>query len=255
MDFTPPSDPSQRLIFALDVPSMNSAREYIKQLDGVVRFFKIGLELFLARDVTFFQELQDRGCHIFLDLKMCDIDETVRRTVDLAGKLGINFITILGNAATARAAAQGRGNWPIQVLFVPLLSSWGEKDLRDLHLVGPGCRFDTLTDYVCWGADQAIANGCNGLIASGEYIDVLRKRFDPPVTLVCPGIRPTGINHQEHQRTATPYDAIRNGADYLVVGRPIRDASHPREMAQTIIDDIGRGLSARAGQTSSSPAL
>ncbi|HQU29603.1 MAG TPA: orotidine 5'-phosphate decarboxylase, partial [Nitrospirales bacterium] len=121
----------ERLIVALDVPSIEEARQYVKDLEGVAQFYKIGLELFLAVNADFIKELRAQNCRIFLDLKMNDIDETVRRAVNLAADLEVDFLTIFGNHATAKAAVLGRGAGAIQILTVPLLSSWGEKDLQD----------------------------------------------------------------------------------------------------------------------------
>lgn len=237
-----------RLIVALDVPSIEEARKYLDDLEGVVRFYKIGLELFLAVNREFLEEIQARHCRIFLDLKMNDIDETVRRAVNLAADLGVDFLTILGNHATATAAVQGRGERPLKILTVPLLSSWGEKDLQDLGLLsknkGGGACFATLDDYVMWRAEMAMAQGCDGLIASGKYVKMFRERFGEQAIIVSPGVRPAGHDTHEHQRSLTPFDAIQAGADYLVVGRPIRDASNRKEAAQRIQDDIASALKA-----------
>ena len=231
-----------RLIVALDVPSVQEARAYLDDLEGVVRFYKIGLELFLAVNQTFLEEIRMRQCRIFLDLKMNDIDETVRRAVHLAADLGADFLTILGNHATAKAAVLGREDTPLKILTVPLLSSWGEQDLQELGLLriknGDGARFSTLDDYVMWRAEMAMAQGCDGLIASGKYVKAFRDRFGKKVIIVSPGVRPIGQDTHEHQRSLTPFEAIQAGADYLVVGRPIRDASNRREAAQRIQDEI-----------------
>ena len=239
-----------RLIVALDVPSLEEARIYLDDLDGVVRFYKIGLELFLAVNREFLEEILARQCRIFLDLKMNDIDETVRRAVNLAADLGVDFLTILGNHATANAAVRGRSDRPLKILTVPLLSSWGEKDLQELGLLpsdkGDGARFATLDDYVLWRADMAMAQGCDGLIASGKYVKIFRDRFGKNAIIVSPGVRPVGHDTHEHQRSLTPFDAIKAGADYLVVGRPIRDAGNRREAAQRIQDDMASGLKACA---------
>ncbi|MCA9497964.1 MAG: orotidine-5'-phosphate decarboxylase [Nitrospira sp.] len=239
----------ERLIVALDLSSLKEARRYIQDLEGVACFYKIGLELFLAVNADFIKELRAQNCRIFLDLKMNDIDETVRRAVHLAADLGVDFLTILGNHATAKAAVLGRGVGSIQILTVPLLSSWGEKDLQDLGMLSvqpgePG-RFQTVDDYVVWRADMAMAQGCDGLIASGKYVGILRERFGEKALIVSPGVRPAGQNTHEHQRSLTPFDAIRAGADYLVVGRPIRDADNRRQMAQAIQDEIA--LAVKAG--------
>ena len=235
-----------RLIVALDVPSVQEARNYLDDLEGVVRFYKIGLELFLAVNQAFLEEIRTRQCRIFLDLKMNDIDETVRRAVHLSADLGADFLTILGNHATAKAAVLGREDAPLKILTVPLLSSWGERDLQELGLLriknGDGARFATLDDYVMWRAETAMAQGCDGLIASGKYVKVFRDRFGEKVIIVSPGVRPIGQDTHEHQRSLTPSEAIQAGADYLVVGRPIRDANNRREAAQRIQDDIVSAL-------------
>ena len=241
-------DPIARLIVALDVSTMDEARRYIDELEGVVWFYKIGLELFLAVNADFLSELQQRQCRIFLDLKLNDVDETIRRTVTSAANLGVAFITIYGNSATARAACLGKGDHALKILAVPLLSSWDDVELRELLLLGPNKdfkpRFDHIDDYVFWRADQAISQGCDGLIASGEYVKKLRDRFGDRVLLVSPAIRPTGQSTHEHKRSLTPAEAIRNGADYLVVGRPIRDAKNRKEAARRIIDEMGTALQA-----------
>ena len=240
----------ERLIVALDVSSVEEARRYVKDLEGVAWFYKIGLELFLAVNADFIKELRAQNCRIFLDLKMNDIDETVRRAVNLATDLDVDFLTIFGNHATAKAAVLGRGAGSIQILTVPLLSSWGEKDLQDLGMLGvqPGgepARFHSLDDYVLWRADMAMTQGCDGLIASGQYVGILRERFGQKALIVSPGVRLAGQNTHEHQRSLTPFDAIRAGADYLVVGRPIRDADNRRKMAQGIQKEIA--LAVKAG--------
>lgn len=235
------SSPAERLIFALDVPSPQEAIKCIDDLDGVVTFFKVGLELSLSVDSGFFRQIKDRSCRIFLDLKMNDVDETIRRAVNAAALQGIDFLTIQGNGVTARSAAKGKGDLPIQLLFVPILSSLDEEELRDLRLIGPTStgpsRFETLDDFVLWRADQALTNGCDGLIASGPYVGKLRKQFSNAL-IVSPGIRPPGSSTDEHKRFLTPGEAIQAGADYLVVGRPIRYASNRKEAAQKIIEDM-----------------
>ena len=216
------------------------------ELEGVVSFYKIGLELFLAGSGEFLQELRRRHCRIFLDLKMHDVDETIRRAVANASKLGVDFLTIHGNSATLNAACSGKGDQNLKLLAVPLLSSWNERDLQEMHLVGPidgfTPRFKSLDEYVFWRADQAMAQGCEGLIASGEYVKKLRDRFQEDTLIVSPAIRPTGSSADEHKRSSTPGEAIQNGADFLVVGRPIRDAPNRVSAAKSIIADIESAL-------------
>ena len=239
-------DPSQRLIVALDFSDLPEARRCVDELEGVVSFYKIGLELFLASTGDFFEELRQRHCRIFLDLKMHDVDETIKRAVANASKLGVDFLTIHGNSATFKAACSGNGDRSLKILAVPLLSSWNEQDLQEMFLVGPiqgfTPRFNSLDDYVFWRADQAVSQGCDGLIASGEYVKKLRDKFGEKVLIVSPGIRPPGSSADEHKRSLTPSQAIQSGADFLVVGRPIRDAEHRRDTAQRIIAEIERVL-------------
>jgi orotidine-5'-phosphate decarboxylase len=245
----------ERLIVALDVSSLGEARRYVNDLEGIVWFYKIGLELFLAVNADFIKELRARHCRIFLDLKMNDIDETVRRAVNLAADLDVDFLTIFGNHATAKAAVLGRGDGSIQILTVPLLSSWGEKDLQDLGMLSvkpeDPARFHSLDDYVLWRADMAMAQGCDGLIASGKYVGILRERFGRTALIVSPGVRPAGQDTHEHQRSLTPFDAIQMGADYLVVGRPIRDAANRRKMAQRIQEEIASAVNAGSSKDQS----
>ena len=241
-----PFNPAHRLIVALDFSDLDEARRCVNELEGVVSFYKIGLELFLASTGDFFTELRHRHCRIFLDLKMHDVDETIKRAVANASKLGVDFLTIHGDSATVKAACSGRGKQGLKILAVPLLSSWNEQDLQELFLLGPvkgfTPRFKSLDDYVFWRADQAVSQGCDGLIASGEYVHKLRRRFQERVVIVSPAIRPSGSSTDEHKRSLRPSEAIQSGADYLVVGRPIRDAAHRKEAAQRIIAEIETAL-------------
>ena len=239
-------DLPQRLIVALDFSDVQEARRCVDELEGVVSFYKIGLELYLASTGDFLSELRKRHCRIFLDLKMHDIDETIRRAVSNAAKLGVDFLTIHGNSATMKAASSGRGDHGLKILAVPLLSSWNEQDLQELLLLGPLSgftpRFESLDEYVFWRADQAMSQGCDGLIASGEYVKKLRDRFGNRAVIVSPAIRPSGSAANEHQRSLTPAEAIHHGADYLVVGRPIRDAQDRKAAAQRILAEMETAL-------------
>lgn len=243
-----------RLIVALDVGSYQSAMEIVDQLEGTVNFFKVGLQLFIATGLAVVRGLVDREKRVFLDIKMNDVTETIRRSVAEATALGVEFLTIHGNGATAEAARKGRQEAEnrsgteskLQILSLTLLTSLDEQDLRDLYLVGtPNSRFSTLEEYVSWRSEQAIDHGCDGLITSGQNVAMLRKKF-PNALLVCPGIRPTGDAKNDHKRTSTPYQTIKDGADYLVVGRPIRNADNPVKKAQEIISDIDEAWAERA---------
>ena len=227
-----------RVIVALDVPTHDDAVALVDTLDNV-SFFKVGLELFLAGDLYgLFRRLQaargDQGA-IFVDLKIAgDITNTIVSFVRRAAELGIRFITFAEAAESAitrhslEAGWEARGETPVpQFLMVPLLSSLGATS-------DPAGDVD---GYIVDRGRAMLDAGCDGLVVSGSAIGACRQVF-PSATLVSPGIRPSGAPHDDHARWTTPAEAIRQGADYLVVGRPIRNASNPRDAAQRIIDEI-----------------
>lgn len=239
--------PKDRLIVALDFPERAGALRLVDTLGDAVSFYKVGYELFLAEGWPLIDELAARGRYIFLDLKMDDIPETITRAVRfIAMKAAVRLLTIHGGAKTAAAAKAGKGDSALKLLQVTLLTSMGESDLRDMGLLGGTYKFASVPDYVGWRAETALANGADGLIASGQEAAMLRARCGNAFTLVCPGIRPSGDAIGDHKRAITPADAIRDGADHLVVGRPIRDAADPRAKAQAVVREIEDGLRARA---------
>lgn len=244
MELTNPG-PGERLIVALDVSTKAEARKLVGSLDGVASFYKVGYQLFVAEGMSYVRELIDRGLKVFLDLKMDDVGETITSAVREIARNEVHLLTLQGIGAAARAAVAGRGSatYP-KILSVTLLSSMNEHDLADLRLVGPGCRFATLMDYVRWRAEQAITAGCDGLIASGASIGEVRAHVGAAPLIVCPGIRPSGNSADDHKRTATPGAAITAGADYLVVGRPIRLAADPIAVAREIIEEIELAIQA-----------
>ncbi|HXH24456.1 MAG TPA: orotidine-5'-phosphate decarboxylase [Vicinamibacterales bacterium] len=245
-----------RLIVALDVPTHERAFELIDTLDNVSTF-KVGLELFLAGDLLgFVRRLRDRragGGGLFVDLKLAgDIDTTIARFVEGCLAAGVSFLTLVEAApraitvATLRAARRARG--PARnprFLAVPLLSSLGADDLRAV-----GIEADP-TAYILDRGRQMLHDGCDGLIVSGDAIKACREAFGPGVDLVSPGIRPAWAAADDHTRLTTPAQAIRSGADYLVVGRPITRARDPRDAAQRVIDEIDAALD----EGHSSPAV
>jgi orotidine-5'-phosphate decarboxylase len=236
-------EPHDRLIVALDAPDRRAALEIVEDLAGVVSFFKVGLELTLASGLEELIPLLD--ARVFVDLKLPnDIPETVRRTVAVAAGLGARMLTLSASAAqpTIAAALAGRGaaEYP-KLLFVPLLSSQDERD------VGATADSTDLDRFLLDTARRGLDAGCDGLIASGPAIALFRTHF-PHAVIVSPGIRLAGAATHDHKRSTTPGAAIRAGADYIVVGRPIRDAGSRvarRAMAQTIIDEIA--LADRSG--------
>lgn len=224
----------ERLIFALDVPNLDEAQTLIAKLGDSVEFYKLGLEVFLSGHYfELMAELKGQGKKIFADLKLFDIPATVAAAVRQLAKHEVNFCTVHGNDSMLKAAAEAKGN--MQILAVTALTSLDQGDLDDL---GFQCDARTL---VLSRARRALALGCDGVVSSGLEVSALRENADPGLITVCPGIRPIH-NDDDQQRVMTPYEAIRAGADYLVVGRPIRAASDPAAAAESIQDDILRAL-------------
>lgn len=248
----PPPEPAQdsskdRLIVALDVATKAEALRLVEDLDGLVSFFKVGYQLFLAEGMGFVRELVRGGKRVFLDLKMDDVEETISLAVAIIAAENVRFLTIHGSGATARAAHEGRGpsDYP-KILSVTLLTSLDHQDLIDLNILGEKGRFTTLDDYVMWRAEQAVTARCDGLIASGSSVAQLRERFGDGPIIVSPGIRQQDDGTDDHKRPATARDAMAAGADYVVVGRPIRNASNRRRAkAESIIEEIEKGMGAR----------
>lgn len=225
----------ERLIFALDVPDLGQARKLIDTLGDSVVFYKLGLEFFLSGH--YFElaaELQGRGKKIFADLKLFDIPATVASAVRQLARHRVQFCTVHGNDGMLRAAADAKGE--MQILAVTALTSLDQGDLDDL---GFQCDAKTL---VLSRARRALEAGCDGVVSSGLEVPALRASVDHALITVCPGIRPI-LNDEtpagdDQQRIVTPARAIASGADYLVVGRPIRDAADPRAAAEAIQAEI-----------------
>jgi orotidine-5'-phosphate decarboxylase len=235
-----------RLIFALDVPTVDAAREWIDKLDGVVSFFKIGLELYIRGGVSLVPYLLDKNKKVFLDLKYYDIPETVKRATQSVGELGVSFLTIHGDAQILKAAVEGRGNSPLKLLAVTVLTSMNDEKIKDL---GYNCSVEEL---VLLRARHALLAGCDGVISSpreaAQIRDLVLKHkaaAGNEFLIVTPGIRPQSLSLQDHQRSSTPTAAIQSGANFLVVGRPIRDAEDPPRAAQTMICEMQHAFDSR----------
>jgi orotidine-5'-phosphate decarboxylase len=224
----------ERLIFALDVASLEEAQALISKLGDSVEFYKLGLEVFLSGHYfELMEELKGKGKKIFADLKLFDIPATVAAAVRQLARHEVNFCTVHGNDSMLKAAAEAKGN--MQILAVTALTSLDQGDLDDL---GFKCDVHAL---VLSRARRALALGCDGVVSSGLEVAALREHTEPRLITVCPGIRPIH-NDDDQQRVMTPYQAICDGADYLVVGRPIRTADDPAAAAEAIQDDIARAL-------------
>ncbi|HEX2332608.1 MAG TPA: orotidine-5'-phosphate decarboxylase [Burkholderiales bacterium] len=218
---------AERLIAALDVSTPQEARRLAERLGDAVRFYKVGLELFMAGG---YFELVDwlvgRGAKVFVDLKFFDVPETVRRAVaNLRGR-GVTFATVHGNQAMMEAAAREKGE--VKILAVTALTSLDRGDLDDL---GFSCDVARL---VLSRARRALEAGCDGVISSGLEAQALKAQFKDRLLVVTPGIRPVDNRADDQKRTVDVAQAFANGADYIVVGRPIREAADPRAAARAI---------------------
>jgi orotidine-5'-phosphate decarboxylase len=224
----------ERLIFALDVPDAGSARRLVDRLGSAVRFYKLGLELFMAGE---YFELLDwmagKGNRIFVDLKFFDVPATVAAAVRRLRNRGVTFATVHGNQSIMEAAAEVKGD--VKILAVTVLTSLDRGDLEDL---GFSCDVEQL---VLSRARRALEAGCDGVVSSGLEAKLLRQHLDQRLLVVTPGIRPVENRPVDDQkRVVSVEEAFANGADYIVVGRPIRDAADPQAAAEVIQATIAR---------------
>jgi orotidine-5'-phosphate decarboxylase len=228
----------ERLIFAMDVPDLGQARDLVNALGDSVVFYKLGLEFFLSGNYfDLAAELRAKGKKIFADLKLFDIPATVASAVRQLSRRDVQFGTVHGNDSMLRAAAEAKGD--MKILAVTALTSLDQGDLDDL-----GFRCDTGA-LVLSRARRALELGCDGVVSSGLEVPALRDSVDHALLTVCPGIRPVHNDEDDdQQRVVTPFQAISNGADYLVVGRPIRAAADPAAAAEAIQSEIAEALAA-----------
>ncbi|MCY4385358.1 MAG: orotidine-5'-phosphate decarboxylase [Nitrospinae bacterium] len=239
-----------RLIVALDVPTHEEALTLVEKLENV-SFFKVGLELFLAGNLLgFINELQGRRSGeggVFVDLKLSgDIGNTIASFIEGCTALNVRFVTLTESmpyvmtTRTIETALKTRGvaEHP-KILMVPLLSSLSDDDLRSEGITGTDS-----AQYILERGEKLLAEGCDGLIVSGDAIGACRERF-PNADIVSPGIRPAWSASDDHKRITTPADAIRMGSDYLVVGRPITKNDDPFSAAKAIIDEMDEAIDAK----------
>ncbi|NLT65446.1 MAG: orotidine-5'-phosphate decarboxylase [Acidobacteria bacterium] len=230
------SSARSRLIVALDLPDAESALKMVNQLSGHAGLFKVGLELFTREGPSLVQQIRDRGERVFLDLKLHDIPNTVRGAVRSACRLGADMLTVHasgGPAMIAAAAEEARDSGsPPLILAVTALTSLSADDI---HALGVPL---TPADWVERLAEIAQLSGAAGVVASAKELPVLRAKFGNGLKYVIPGIRPAGTATQDQSRIATPRDAIRAGADYIVVGRPVLQANDPAAAADAIVEEI-----------------
>ncbi|MBK9167520.1 MAG: orotidine-5'-phosphate decarboxylase [Bryobacterales bacterium] len=222
------------IIVALDVESAEEARALVTKLGDSAGFYKVGMELYAAAGMEFVRELLGQGKDVFLDLKLYDIGETVKRAVTQVARAGVRFLTVHGSAAVMRAAVEGRGSANLQLLAVTVLTSFDQQDLADL---GYPCAVE---DLVALRARKAMEAGIDGLVASPLEAASLRRLIGPDAILVTPGVRSAGAAKGDQKRVATPAEALRAGANYLVMGRQITRAGDPAAAMRSVLDEIGR---------------
>lgn len=221
-----------RMIVALDLPSVNEARAMVAQLGDAVSFYKIGMELTYADGLPLAQELVRAGKKVFLDLKLHDIPNTVARATQQVAQLGATFLTIHAYPQTMKAARSAVEGSALQLLAVTVLTSCDDADLAEA-----GYAYN-VKDMVARRARQAKDAGVHGIVLSPEETQAMRTALGPDMLLVTPGIRPAGAAPGDQKRVMTPARAISEGANHIVVGRPITQAADPRAAALAIVDEI-----------------
>ena len=224
----------ERINFALDVAEPAAARLLVEQLDSDIRFFKVGLQLFLAGGWPVIEHIAGRGNKVMLDLKLYDIPATVRLAVQQFAGRGVSLTTVHGYGPVVTAALEADAG--VKILAVTVLTSMGEAELEELDFHG------SVEDLVKKRAGRVLKLGCDGIVCSAREAAMLRSAYGPDFTMVTPGIRPADSAANDQQRIATPATAITDGADYLVIGRPIRDAADPPAMVTAILQEIQAAL-------------
>lgn len=226
----------ERLIVALDVPSAAKAETMVTQLGDSVRFYKIGYQLAFAGGLPFAKELIAAGKQVFLDLKLHDIGNTVAKGVESVAQLGVTFLTVHAYPQTMKAAIEGRRGSKLRILAVTVLTSYDDADLA-----AAGYEMD-VKELASARAAQARDIGIDGLVCSAEEVTALRDIAGAGMVLVTPGIRPAGGDAGDQKRIVTPARAIKAGADYLVVGRPVVETADPRSAADAIVAEIDAAI-------------
>ena len=232
--------PHERIVFPLDLPTEKEAMEFVKNLSGLVGVFKVGLELFVASGPSVIKKIRKISpkTKIFLDLKLHDIPETVKRAVSATASLGVDFITVHAVTEKALKAAVEAGNGRLKILGVTVLTSMSKEDLFEMD---PSLR--SVESLVLRRAELAKRCGLDGVVCSGLEAKKIKETLGKEFIALTPGIRLKQDQKKDDQkRVTTPYDAVFNGADYLVIGRPIRDSKNPSETLDIITKEIEKAL-------------
>jgi orotidine-5'-phosphate decarboxylase len=219
------SDP---VIIALDFDSASEADKLVDALGDNADFYKVGMELYAAAGMDYVRSLVDRGKRVFLDMKYYDIGETVKRAVAVAARSGATFLTVHGVGQVMRAAIEGRGDSPMKLLAITVLTSFDQDDVAEL---GYDC---TLPDLVSQRVALAMKAGMDGVVGSPLEARAIRTQTGLEAILVTPGVRSKGASTQDQKRVATPAEAVRDGADYVVIGRQVSRAADPAAALEAI---------------------
>ncbi len=224
---------NERIIIALDVVNPEQAKEIVRKCESHVSFYKVGLQLFMSGWFETVDWIVDRGHKVMLDLKFFDIPETVKLAVEQVNNRGVTFATIHGNDPIIRAAVAARGD--MKLLAVTVLTSFGEEDMRAMGMT------QSVEELVFFRAKRALELGCDGVVSSGLEAEKMRNQLGEKLFIVTPGIRPglnTSDSGDDQKRIVTAGMAIRNGANHVVVGRPITKADDPVKVIEMMQQDI-----------------
>lgn len=226
--------PKSAIIIALDVESATEARELVSKLGTSASFYKVGLELYTAAGMDFVRELKSQGHSVFLDLKLYDIGETVKRAVARVAQSGADLLTVHASRAVMKAAVAGKGDSPLKILAVTVLTSVDDNDLRQDGYS------TTVSDLVALRVQNAMDDKVEGIVCSALEVAKVRSITGPQAILVTPGVRSAGAAVGDQKRVATPAEAMANGASYLVIGRQVTRAQDPKAEVQRILEELGR---------------
>lgn len=233
------SDARERLIVALDLPALRDAESMVARLGDAASFYKIGYQLLFAGGLPLAEDLIRSGKRVFLDMKLHDIGNTVRKGVESIAQIGATFLTVHAYPQTMRAAAAGKAGSDLKILAVTVLTSYDDGDLDEAGYAL------SVKELAARRARQARELGVDGLVCSAEEAAALRATIGESMVLVTPGIRPAGAALGDQKRIMSPAGAIAAGADYLVVGRPILESPDPAAAAESIVAEIRQAITLR----------
>jgi orotidine-5'-phosphate decarboxylase len=220
------------VIIALDFDTPQEASALVSALGDLAGFYKVGMELFAAAGMDYVRCLVDKGKRVFLDMKYYDIGETVRRAVAVAARSGASFLTLHAVGQVMRAAVEGRGDSPMKLLAVTVLTSLDQRDLEEMGHAQP------VSELVGMRVRQAMAAGIDGLVASPLEATNIRAIAGPKAILVTPGVRSAGAARGDQKRVATPAEAVAAGADYIVIGRQVTRSADPKAALHSIREEL-----------------